>query len=398
MHLRPSEDDPVSTRNKLAIGSALWVGPCLLGILLVTLAANGQAPTPGRQAEKDRAKQVPERLEIRGIENAFRLSPTLYSGGEPQGAESFSALKELGVKTIISVDGSRPDVEGARRFGIRYVHVPVGYDGVPRAEAVQIIKAARTLPGPVFLHCHHGKHRGPTAAALCGIATEGWSQGQALDWLKQAGTAPDYRGLFATVSRFVLPSGEELAKVGSEFPERAETPALVEMMVQVDKCWDHMKAIREAGFTPPSNHPDIDPPHEALLLAEHFREVSRLPEAKARGEDFLRSVDASERLATALESSLRRLQNRPGAESRSHADATFAAVGKACTSCHARYRDNSPFILPGTLGRGMAHPGRSDRRQADRRGEDAVQRSLARRNTQPTRSARWAHPIALTGM
>jgi hypothetical protein len=172
------------------------------------------------------------------------------------------------------------------------------------------------------------------------MATEGWSKGEALDWLKQAGTAPDYRGLFATVDRFAQPSGEELAKVGTEFPERAETPALVEMMVKVDKCWDHMKAILEAGFEPPSNHPDIDPSHEALLLTEHFREVSRLPEAKARGEDFIRSVDASEQLATALESSLRQLRNGPTAESRTQADATFNALGKACTSCHARFRDN----------------------------------------------------------
>src|SRR5262249_51586642 len=196
------------------------------------------------------------------------------------------------------------------------------------------------LPGPVFIHCHHGKHRGPTAAALCGIATAGWSKSQALDWLEQAGTAPDYRGLFATVNRFALPSADELRKAGTEFPERADTPALVEMMVKVDKCWDHLKAIREAGFTPPSNPPDIDPPHEALLLAEQFREVSRLPEAKARGKDFIRSVDASEQLATALISSLRQLRNGPTPESRTRADAAFAALGKACTSCHARYRDN----------------------------------------------------------
>jgi cytochrome c556 len=101
-----------------------------------------------------------------------------------------------------------------------------------------------------------------------------------------------------------------------------------------------LKAIREAGSEPPAKHPDIDPPHEALQLAEHFREVSRLAEAKGRGEDFVRTVADSERLATDLESSLRQLSKGPTAESRKKADAAFTAVGKVCTTCHARYRDH----------------------------------------------------------
>src|SRR5262249_53233573 len=157
--------------------------------------------------------------EIRGIENAFRLSPRLYSGGQ-SGPESFAALRDLGIKTIVSVDGSQPDVEAARRVGLRYVHLPVGYDGIPRDRAVRIIKATRALPRPVFVHCHHGKHRGPTAAALCGVASEGWSKGQALAWLKAAGTSPDYHDLFATVDRFTPPSADELTEAGDAFPER----------------------------------------------------------------------------------------------------------------------------------------------------------------------------------
>src|SRR4051812_26105944 len=231
----------------------------LVVLALTSLAANfeGFARTLKEDGQDGHERSLsPERLDVRGIENVYRLSPGIYSGGQPEGPDAFSALKDLGIKTIISVDGSLPNVETARRFGLRYVHVPVGYDGVPREEAVRIIKAARTLPGPVFIHCHHGKHRGPTAAALCGIATEGWSKGQALDWMKRAGTSPDYRSLFATIDRFAMPSTDELAKVGTEFPGRAETPALVEMMVEIDERWDHLKAIREAGFKPPAEHPD----------------------------------------------------------------------------------------------------------------------------------------------
>jgi hypothetical protein len=110
------------------------------------------------------------------------------------------------------------------------------------------------------------KHRGPTAAAVCGIATEGWPKEHALAWLKEAGTSPDYRGLFTSAREFVPPSAEELKKVGKELPERSKVPALVEMMVQVDERWDRLKAVQKAGFKASPKDLDIDPPHEALRL------------------------------------------------------------------------------------------------------------------------------------
>ena len=123
-----------SVTKSVALGAALWVGPFIAGTVLVSLAANQQdRQSESKSRDEDKPLQTPERLVAPGIENAFRLSPRLYSGGEPQGEGAFKALKALGVKTIISVDGARPDVETARKFGIRYVHLPVGYHGVPRA-------------------------------------------------------------------------------------------------------------------------------------------------------------------------------------------------------------------------------------------------------------------------
>src|SRR5947208_16045194 len=180
-------------RDRIAFG----VGLLVLGSAMASLAAARQGQGPDEPARKAEAR-TPERLEIQGIENTFRLSPRLYSGGDPHGVESFAALRSLGITTIISVDGAAPDVEAARKLGLRYVHLPIGYDGVPREQAVRLVQAVKTLPGPVYVHCHHGKHRGPAAAAVCGIATEGWTREQALAWMKDAGTSPDYRGLFAS--------------------------------------------------------------------------------------------------------------------------------------------------------------------------------------------------------
>src|SRR5262249_50974334 len=151
------------------------------------------------------------------------------------------------------------------------------------------------------------------AAAVCGLAIEGWTREQALAWMKQAGTSPDYPGLFASAREFVPPTAEELERAGTEFPERAAVPALVEMMVQVDERWDHLKAVQKAGSKPPPDQPDIDPPHEALQLAEQFREASRLTEVRARGEDFMRRMEVAERQAIRLRDALLGYGKNPSA-------------------------------------------------------------------------------------
>jgi hypothetical protein len=158
--------------------------------------------------------------------------------------------------------------------------------------------------------------------------------------MKIAGTSPNYRGLYASARGFVPPTAEELERVGKELPERAKVPALVEMMVQVDERWDRMKAVEKAGFKSPADQPDLDPPHEALQLAELFRELVRLPETKGRGRAFLAAAEAAERDATSLEAALRAGGKGPAAETRKAAESAFVAVGKSCTSCHARHRDN----------------------------------------------------------
>lgn len=301
----------------------------LFSIGLMIAAGFGLAP---------RGDDGPERIEAPGIENAFRLSPGLYSGGQPEGDEAFRVLAELGVRTIVSVDGAAPDLELAKQHGLRYVHLPVGYDGIPADRAIALAKVARELPGPIFVHCHHGKHRGPAAAAVCGMAREGWSKDRAKEWLGLAGTSPDYVGLFASVDRFAPPSEDELAALDeNDLPERADVPDLVEGMVEVDLRWEQLKAVAEAGFRTPKDHPDLDPPHEATLLAEHYRELHRLDESKGRGETFLEELRDAEQNAIALRDSLR--SSPPDLIA---ANAAFANAANDCKSCHVRFRDASP--------------------------------------------------------
>jgi hypothetical protein len=55
----------------------------------------------------------PQPIELPGIENPFRVTGRILAGSQPKFDVSFEALAKAGVKTIISVDGSRPDSERA---------------------------------------------------------------------------------------------------------------------------------------------------------------------------------------------------------------------------------------------------------------------------------------------
>lgn len=278
--------------------------------------------------------QALQTLDLAGCDNVVRLTPRLISGSEPHGDEAFRSLKELGVKTIISVDGARPDVDGAARYGLRYVHLPFGYDAVPRDRGLEIARAVRDLPGPFYIHCHHGLHRGPAAAAFAAVAAEGWGTDRAIDFMKAAGTSSNYTGLYGSVSQMDIPTSVDLDAADNTFPATAKLPGFTTAMADIDRRWDNVKAVRSAKWDTPADHPDIDPPHEVLQLHELFAEMNRMPEVKAKAEDFRGWMIDAEWASRDLEQALR--THNPAA-----AEDAFGRVAASCKSCHGVYRNKS---------------------------------------------------------
>jgi hypothetical protein len=283
------------------------------------------------------ASPVP--LKAEGIENFFQLSERIYSGALPEGDAAFEALEKLGVKTVISVDGLKPNIELAHKHGMRYVHLPHGYNGIDADTQARLIKATETLSVPIFFHCHQGMHRGPTAAAIACMATEGWSTEKAEAWLKTARTGSNYVGLFKTVREFRPPSLKQLQKIPPDFPEIAPVPGLVDAMVSIDEQWDHLRAISKASYRAPKDQRDLDPPNEALILWEHFREAQRLKESSDRGETFVETLQLAETRARELEQLLRRFTTDGSPQVCSQLDKSLEALGQTCAACHNAYRD-----------------------------------------------------------
>jgi len=137
--------------------------------------ASGPPSASGQPAKAISAPSMDDErpLDLPGLHNIVAFHADVWSGSVPEGDAGFDALKSRGVRTILSVDGALPDLDRARARGMRYVHLPIGYDGFDDARKVELARAVRDLPRPIYIHCHHGKHRSAGASAAIAVSL-GW--------------------------------------------------------------------------------------------------------------------------------------------------------------------------------------------------------------------------------
>jgi len=268
-----------------------------------------------------------ERIDDDQLDNLMRLSPRIFSGSEPVGDPAFAKLAELGIRTIVSVDAVAPDVETARRYGLRYIHIPIGYDGIEQQAGLSIARVMRDRQGPVYFHCHHGRHRGPAAAAVACIADGALDHASARAALEAAGTSPAYAGLWRDVAGYKVPSPT------AELPdlvEVARVDSVAEAMAKIGRTFDNLVLLRDANWGQSRKSPDLVASQQALLLQESFHELGRA----LAGEDAPYRQLLTE--AETLSQSLRKALVDRDAE---RATAAFSALESSCKSCHRKHRD-----------------------------------------------------------
>jgi protein tyrosine phosphatase (PTP) superfamily phosphohydrolase (DUF442 family) len=314
----------------------------LVAWLLIAIAlvgCSGEGPS-NRAHNSSPGAPFPEMLFTKHLPNALRLHDKVISGGEPKGEPAFRELQSLGVKTVISVDGARPNSIGAKKYGLRYVHLPHGYDGISEERVKELAKAVRDLEGPIYIHCHHGKHRSPVAAAVACVASGLCRPEDAVPILKAAGTSREYRGLYESADSARRLDDELLDQLHVEFRETADIPPMAESMVALERTHHQLTEIASAGWKAPAAHPDLDPAHEALLMREHFTEFLRSEEVQEQPERFRQLMRESESAARTLELGLRE-SARDSDSSRDFAPLVSALqrVTQNCTACHREFRD-----------------------------------------------------------
>lgn len=271
--------------------------------------------------------------EYPGLHQVVAYGPGLFSGSAPECDEAFESLEALGFRTIISVDGAAPEVSIAASHGMRYVHLPIGYNGMDRERTLEIARAIKELPGPVYLHCHHGKHRSAGAAGAAAVTLGLLTNDDALARMQVSGTAPNYTGLFQCVDVATIATQAELQSVRGDFPSRWRTTGMVQTMVEIDQAFEHLKLIERSQWRSPEQHPDLVPAAEAGMLADLLGNLDEDENTKRRGAEFAQWLAESSAAASSLETAI--LEGR----SLEQLSSLLTAVSHSCKDCHAKYRD-----------------------------------------------------------
>lgn len=281
-----------------------------------------------------------EPVERDGLHNVYALSDDIISGAEPESEEAIAAIAAMGVRTVLSVDGKAPDVETAEKYGLRYVHVPIQYSGITDDERLQIAKTFHELEGPFYVHCYHGVHRGPAAAAIGRVTLDGAPRDLAIAEMRQwCGTSKKYEGLYATIAAGDLPSPAETAAYDWDFPSRRELTGMRQSMIHMARSYDRVKAMVETNGAINPEHPDIDPVNEAAILTGLFEQALTMDRVASKPDDFRtwmsESVVQARRLHEVVEA-----DRDGGSADWSASRAAFAELKASCDACHAAYRND----------------------------------------------------------
>lgn len=285
----------------------ILVGLCCLaaGVILPQLFGDDPPATPAP---------------ITGIENLRQVTPRILCGSQPESAESFAELARRGIKAVVTVDGAKPDIAAAHKSGLRYVHIPIRYGKIDPQQRADLVEAVKTAGGPVYIHCHHGKHRGPAAAAYCGMAIGELTKDQGLELLNAAGTLRDYTGLWDAIRQFEAPKIP-----AGQLVEVAKVEPIVAAMVRIDHHWTGLAKKLKAGPVE-----DAESREELLHLTEEFRE---LPRTVVTDDESLKKQ--MQQAQAAAEAVLKAVQSNASAADLKSATERMA---QRCADCHAAHR------------------------------------------------------------
>ena len=273
------------------------------------------------------------------LHQLFRLSHNIFSGAEPDQPGALQAIAGLGVKTILSVDGKAPNHEAAVAAGLRYVHVPIRYKGITEEEKLAIAKTFREMPGPFYVHCFHGKHRGPAAAALGRVVLDGASRERAVAEMRQwCGTSSKYEGLYQSIAYEDLPTAEDTADHDFDFAPAFQFEGLRGAMIEISRSFEGIEGSAKVDWKPNPNHPDLVPLNEARRIFQAYQQTLQHEDLTSTPSDLQEAMKrAAEQSAEMIR--LLELKGQGNAGAADQAKALVASMKSSCGACHKAYRN-----------------------------------------------------------
>lgn len=126
------------------------------------------------------------------IRNFSQVEPYLFRGGQPV-KEGFFALKEMGVRTVISLRWGKKVIAAEKAavedLGMKFISIPLNYWNLPKQETVDMFLALidDEANHPIYVHCFHGSDRTGILLAIFRMFRQGWSFSQSYDEMRKFG-------------------------------------------------------------------------------------------------------------------------------------------------------------------------------------------------------------------
>ncbi len=324
IELKTDSHSPLRSRTTTSQISLFVASVVIMGTLIGCLGGWGRSSslTSGTPLEL-------KKISSKNLENLFQISPSIYSGSEPKTDTAFEELNRLGIRTVVSVDGIRPNLKEAHKQNLRYVHIPIGYDGIEEHAQLSLIQLIQSAEGPYYIHCHHGRHRGPAAAAIAAIAKKELTNEEGWQVLEQARTGQEYTGLWQAVESFDLPKNQI-----TEWPKLlafSKVDSFSASMAMMDRAISHLEELRDNDWKTIKEHPDLTPDLAALHLREGFVEAQRTMSSSVP-QDFKQSLEEGIKNSKALESALKK-------ELKADIETHFIKIKRSCRTCHKEHRN-----------------------------------------------------------
>ena len=197
-------------RGVLGVLSIAVLTSCVSGLRL-PFKADAVTGATAAYASGDRGTLPPagegyEVLGVReGIKNwAIRYDDTLIRGGEFYADSAAQALREWGVKTIVSAAPSAKERAFCAQHGFALVEIPFDKARGPTAGDIRtFLDTVKTGQGPFYVHCVGGAHRGGVLGVAYRLHVLNWPAERALvEFGRLGGNLKDDHGMLEAVRSY----------------------------------------------------------------------------------------------------------------------------------------------------------------------------------------------------
>jgi protein tyrosine/serine phosphatase len=142
-----------------------------------------------------------EPIELAGVPNLHRISPTLYRSEQPT-ALGMRNLEKLGIRTIINLRAFNDDADEVRGTNLRTERTKILTWRVDDRHVIEVMRMLRkTENGPFLIHCQHGADRTGLMSAMYRMLEQDWSAADALEELTEGGYG--YHSMWRNIRRYV---------------------------------------------------------------------------------------------------------------------------------------------------------------------------------------------------